>query len=243
MNRMIGFDRKIQLDWLDATVGLCQQRLDPDAFAKRLKQKLESEIAGPEARRKTATVLLRIWVNVPEESKSLRDEGLGLAEQVQPDERLWLHWGMSLLAYPFFRDVAATAGQLGRLQDSFSQTQIYRRMIERWGQRTTLQRAAQRLVRTFAEWGVLAEAKARGSYTAAPVLQTTHQELALWLLDCALRAHRSKFVPLCELGHLPYTFPFDLLPFANHVRWSARFAVDHQGLDLEMVTFGQPDRN
>lgn len=240
MSRMIGFDRKVQLDWLDATVGLCQQDLDSDSVARRLKQKLESEIAGSEAVSKTTTVLLRLWIKVPDKDKRLRDEALHLARQVKPGERLWVHWGMSLLAYPFFRDVAATVGQLGRLQDVFSLAQVQRRMVEAWGQRTSLQRAVRRLVRTFFEWGVIREAEKRGNYTVAPARTTEDGDLALWLFDCALRAHESEQVPLQDLGRLSYIFPFDLLPFVNNVRHSARFEVTRQGLDLEMVALAPP---
>jgi len=235
MNRMIGFDRKVQLDWLDITVGLCQRGLDPDTIARHLKQKLEREIAGSEARRKTVTVLLRIWVNVPETNRPLRDEALQMAERIQPDERTWLHWGMSLLAYPFFRDVAATVGHLGRLQSVFGLAQVQRRMVESWGERTTLQRAVQRLVRTFATWGVLLEVKGRGNYAIIPGLRTDKRELALWVLDCALRARDSEQVLLQKLGQLPYMFPFDLLPFVGDVRRSSRFQVTRQGLDMEMI--------
>jgi len=235
MNRFIGFDRKLQLGWLDATVGCCQESPDPGVVAGHLRQRLESKVAGTEARRKTITVLLRIWVNVPAKDGRLRDEALQLAAQVSPEERLWLHWGMSLLAYPFFRDVAATAGQLSRLQGVFSQAQVQRRMIESWGQRTTLQRAVRRLLRTFIDWDVLQETDARGSYDVAPPRQTENRALALWFLDCALRAHQSEQVLLRELGQLAYTFPFDLLPFVNDLRRSDRFEITRQGLDLEMV--------
>lgn len=235
MNRIIGLDRKLQLDWLDATVGLCQGSLDPGVVADRLRQKLESEIVGTEARRKTTTVLLRIWVNVPPEYSHLRDEALQLAAQISPDERLWLHWGLSLLVYPFFRDVAATVGQLSRLQGIFSQAQVQRRMIENWGQRTTLQRAVRRLLRTFVDWGVLRDTDVRGSYDVAPSRQTEDRTLALWLLDCALQANEAEQVSLKELGQLSYTFPFDMLPFVNDVRRSERFEISRQGLDLEMV--------
>ena len=235
MNKIIGFDRKLQLDWLDATVGLCQKNLDPGVVAGHLRQKLESEIAGTEARRKTTTVLLRIWVNVPAEYSHLRDEALQLAAQIGSEERLWLHWGLSLLTYPFFRDVAATVGQLSRLQGTFSQAQIQRRMIENWGQRTTLRRATQRLLRTFVDWDVLRDTDVRGCYDVALPRQTENRALALWLLDCALQANDAEQVPLRELGQLSYTFPFDLLPFVNDVRLSERFEVAHQGLDLEMV--------
>jgi len=235
MNRIVGFDRRLQLDWLDATVGLCQETLDPSVVAEHLRQRLEREIAGTEAQRKTITVLLRIWVNVPEGDSRLRDEALQLAAQIVSEERLWLHWGMSLLAYPFFRDVAATVGQLSRLQGIFSQAQIQRRMIENWGQRTTLRRAVRRLLRTFVDWGVLRDTDVRGRYDVAPRRQTENRALALWLLDCALQANDAEQVSLRELGQLSYTFPFDLLPFVNDVRRSGRFEVARQGLDLEMV--------
>jgi hypothetical protein len=235
MNHIIGFDRRLQLDWLDTTVGLCRESADPGAIAGHLRRKLEREIAGAEARNKTITVLSRIWVNVPTKDERLRDEALQLAAQISPEERLWLHWGMSLLAYSFFRDVAAIVGQLGRLQGRFSQAQVQRRMIESWGQRTTLQRAVQRLLRTFVDWGVLRDTDVRGRYDTAPRQRTENRALALWLLDCALRANESDQVPLIELGQLSYTFPFDLLPFVSDIRRSERFEIERQGLDLEMV--------
>jgi len=236
MNRIIGFDRKIQLDWLDATVGLCQEDLDFDIMAERLHRQLENKVAGPESRRKTITVLLRLWAKVPTTDQPLRGEALQMAAQVSPEERFWLHWGMSMLAYPFFRDVAATVGQLSRLQGSFSHAQVQRRMMENWGQRTTLQRAVQRLLRTFVDWGVLRDTDTRGSYEVAPPRQIENRALALWFLDCALRAHEAEVVSLRELERLSYTFPFDLLPFVNDLRRSDRFEFTRQGLDLEMVS-------
>lgn len=236
MPQMIGFDRKLELGWLDTTVGLYQEIIDSRIVADHLRKRLEGEIAGTEARRKTITVLLRIWVNVPSECRSLRDEALQLASQINARDRLWLHWGMSLLAYPFFRDVAATIGQLSRLQGTFSQAQVQRRMVENWGQRTTLQRAVQRLLRTFVDWDVLRDTGTRGSYGVTSLQQTEHQALALWLLECALQANEADQIPLRELGQLSYTFLFDLLPFIGDVRRSERFEVSRQGLDLEMVS-------
>ena len=235
MKQIIGFDRKVELHWLDITVGLCQEGLDPGMIAERLRQVLDREIVGAEAQRKTIIVLSRIWVNVPAEGCPLRDEALQLVAQVGSEERLWLHWGMSLLTHPFFRDVATTVGQLSRLQGAFSQAQVQRRMIERWGQRTTLQRAVQRLLRTFVDWGVLRDTDVRGRYDTAPRQRTENRALALWLLDCALRANEADQVPLIELGQLSYTFPFDLLPFVSDIRRSERFEIERQGLDLEMV--------
>ena len=242
MNRRIGFDRKLQLDWMDRTIGLCQDELEPRVVAERLDSMLADEIVGSEARRKTTTVLLRIWANVPKEQIALRNEALEMAGRISPEERLWLHWGMSLLAYPFFRDMAATVGQLGWLQGIFSQAQVQRRMIEEWGQRTTLERAVQRLVRTFVEWRVVLDAGARGSYCLAPAHQSDNRNLALWLMDCALRANEAEQVPLRDMERLPYAFPFDITAFVGDMRRSERFEATRQGLDLEMVATGMYER-
>jgi hypothetical protein len=235
MNRIIGFDRKVQLDWLDYTIGLCQDGLARGILAGRLDNRLSGEIASSEGRRKTGIVLRRIWANVREEQRNLRNEALDMVGCINSDERLWLHWGMSLLAYPFFRDVAATVGQLGWLQGVFSQEQVRRRMFEGWGERTTLDRATRRLLHTFVEWQVLVDTGARGSYNLAPARQTNNRELALWLMECALRANESEQVPLRDMGRLPYNFPFELTAFVGELRRSKRFEISRQGLDLEMV--------
>lgn len=236
MSRFIGLDRKLRLGWLDITAGLCQEGLEPTAIAEELDRRLASEILGDEARSKTITVLKRIWVTVPEMSKPFHEEALRLVALVDPDERLWVHWGMSLLAYPFFRDVAATVGQLGRLQGSLSQAQVKRRMVESWGERTTLLRAVQRLLRTFVEWNAMKDMNERGSYELVPSRLTENRKLALWLLECALVSGEVDQMPLAELGRLSYLFPFDLLPFLLEIRNSEQFQISTQGLDLEMVS-------
>ncbi|MBN1247671.1 MAG: hypothetical protein JXC32_08440 [Anaerolineae bacterium] len=239
MNKMIGFDRKVQLAWLDAVVALVQQRLTPDKVLEELRTKLARDIEGMEAQSKTMTVLLRIWVNVPPEHEMLRAEALDLMEHIAPDARVIVHWGMALLAYPFFRDVAATMGTLGRLQDVFTMAQVQRRMVEGWGQRTTLERAVQRVVRTVYEWDELHNGLAPGAYRLAEAVRPENQALALWLLHAALVAHGSDVIPLQALVQLPYLFPFDLASFLGEVRRSPRFAVTRQGLDLEMVAVGR----
>ena len=235
MNRIVGFDRKLRLDWLDSTIGLCLDGLGPSTLVERLDSRLAGEVSGNAARCKTITVLLRIWANVPEQRRNLRDEALNLASRVDPGERLWLHWGMSLLAYPFFRDVASVVGQLGNLQGTLRQAQVQRRMIEGWGQRTTVERAVQRLLRTFVEWQVLTETALRGQYAVTPSRRTENPDLVFWLFDCALRVHDAEQVQLHELARLPYVFPFDLTASVNELRLSSRFEVTRQGLDLEMV--------
>jgi hypothetical protein len=74
------------------------------------------------------------------------------------------HWGLSLAAYPFFKVVVETAGRLLTLQGSFTGAQAQRRVREIFGERETVTRAAQRVLRSLADWGVIRESGEPGVY-------------------------------------------------------------------------------
>ena len=232
-NQRIGFDRELDLNWLDLTAGLVLEGLDIQPIRQELLERLADEIRGEKARKNTITVLTRVWVRVPEEHQALHSEALALLPQISSEDRLWLHWGMSLLAYPFFHDVAITVGRLLNLQGEFESTQVLRRMRESWGHRTTLERAVQRLLRTFVNWNVThTMPPANHMYQATPPRQTSDSALALWFLECLLSGRQ---LPLPELIQSPAAFPFDMTDHIVTVRRSERFEVSRQGLDLEMV--------
>ena len=118
-HRLIGFDRKIRLSWLDATADWAVQGLSVAAIRDRLDRLLDGQVAGNgshSARGKTMTVLMHLWVLVPDTLVPLRDDGRALLRDTVERSRLPLHWGMCLATYPFFRDVAATTGRLLSLQ-------------------------------------------------------------------------------------------------------------------------------
>ena len=105
---------------------------------------------------------------VPAAAVPLRNDALALLRGRSGRDRLPLRWGMCLATYPFFRDVATTTGRPLALQGRAALPQIVRRMAESLGgERSTLTRAGQRVVRSFADWGVLAESGDRGVFWPA----------------------------------------------------------------------------
>jgi hypothetical protein len=62
MVRGVGFDRKIQLAWLDAVAGWTASGMPDAEIRAKLDLLLEGEVKGKEARKKTKTVLLRTWL-------------------------------------------------------------------------------------------------------------------------------------------------------------------------------------
>jgi hypothetical protein len=149
---------------------------------------------------------------------------------------------MSLLAYPFFHDVATTVGRFIQLQQQLESVQVQRRMRESWGQRTTVERAVSRVLKTFANWNTVQTTTSDPYvYHLSCVRQTTDSKLALWFIESLIQSARQaagqndRQIPLIDLIQSPAAFPFDLTSHAATLRRSDRFQVSHQGLDLEMV--------
>jgi hypothetical protein len=234
MAAYIGFDRRIELDWLDETAGHMLRQPDPAVIRAHLLSYLATAIQGSEAREKTALVLTRIWVK-PHQATHLRDEALQLLPILLPTERLWLHWGLTLLAFPFFRDVVAAVGRLLRLQEQCSVDQVTNRIIATWGERTTLVRATQRVLRSCVAWGTLVEGKPAGTYYAGVAQQTNTVALRDWFLEATLRAHDTEGVLAEELSRLPQIYPFTPTITPYELMRLERFEVLTQGSGAVLV--------
>ena len=212
-HKIIGFDRKIRLSWLDATADWAAQGLSTAAIRTRLDRLLDGQVAGSgphSARGKTMTVLTHVWVLVPEALVQLRDDGLRLLDGLSGRNRLPLHWGMCLATYPFFRDVAETTGRLLALQGRAALSQIARRTSESWGSRSTVARATQRVVRSFVAWDVLDETRERGVFVPATKITVADRDLGPWLLEGGIANSDQREYRLPELARAAFLFPFDL---------------------------------
>ena len=126
-HKLVGFDRKIHLSWLDATADWASQGLPAADIRKRLDRLLDGQVAGigsHSARGKTMTVLMHVWVLVPDTLVPLRDDGLLLLRDRGEESRLPLHWGMCLAGLPVLRrrrvdhrTAPVLAGQRGTVPD------------------------------------------------------------------------------------------------------------------------------
>lgn len=236
--RVLGFDRKLELAWLDAAASTVAVGAKPNEAREQLWRLLDGVLAGEKsngARGKTTTVLLRVWVNVPEPAKALRARAVALLQHVAPEVRLGLHWAMLLAAYPFFVDLASGAGRLLALQRKVAASQLTRRIVEAWGDRSTLPRAVQRLLRSMIQWGVLNDTATRGVYEARAKKIVLPDEVAELLLEALLLNAAGTAVPFEQLVGHPALFPFELRLTAHQLRRASQFRVHRQGLDSDVV--------
>lgn len=243
MNRRTGIrlDRRLDLEWLDAVAAQVAAGYEVAATRAKLFGLLEGKVAGGKkwgtACHKTVGVLSGAWAEVPAELIPLRDRAVRILPSLSPRERMGLHWAMLLAGYRFFGDVAENTGRLLALQGSLALSQLTRRMRETWGDRSTLDRATQRVVRSMVEWGALADTEERGVYARAAHPIAARGALALILIE-ALLLHAGKAISIRQFSDHPALFPFEVRLRSHDLRRSARFEVHRQGLDVDVVGLG-----
>jgi len=187
MRKIVGISQKIKRSWLDVVLDQFAQTTDEREVRAFLDEHLREELPGPESRAKASGIVLRIWTGVDGQHVSLQRRAISLTTQISGHERIWLHWGMAVLAYPFFRDLAEVVGRLLALQDDFTTLQVQARMLAAWGDRTTTREAVQKLITSLLDWAVLRSTK-QGHFFLAGKLTTDVTNLQLWLLEALLQA-------------------------------------------------------
>lgn len=237
--RIVGFDRTLELAWLDATVGFVTQGLGPAAVRDRVFTYLEGVVPGTtnnSARGKTVTVLTRIWSKVAPRATGLRDAAARLYPDATPQERLALHWAMTLAAYPYFSDVATHMGRLLRLHGELEVPQLTRRLSETWGQRELVQRTAQLVARSMSLWGVLRPDSRPGVYRLARPPLDLAPAVVLLLAEALLLGIGRETASASDIEAHPALFPFAVRMSSKVLRAAERLEVDRVGLDMEQVS-------
>lgn len=190
--KIIGFDRKIQLEWLDLVADWASQGIPHPKIREELDSVLADQVLGDAkggARSKTVTVLTRIWLNVPKHLVEFRDKGLGIFRGVSSKERMLLHLGMTMANYRFVFDVLTQIGRLTNLQDEFSTAQIDRRIIEEWGNTQRVSRSVRHVIQSLRLWMILRQTNSRGYYKTGPQVIVKSKKLKKWMLHAFLLSY------------------------------------------------------
>jgi hypothetical protein len=243
MDKGIGFNRNIHLSWLDATAAFCAETDDPIEIRARLEPVVGQDLKGVEARRKTIDILINIWLKSAGMAPALHAEAVSWFQTTPvTTDRLWLHYGLTLVYYPFFRECTVAIGQFSRYEGAVTNRMIKQRLVAERGLPGSLNRAVQRVIASLRNWGILAKADQRHACVpqrrAFPASAT---DLEAWLLACALHAHPAEELPFADLLHLPELFPFRFTLSVDRLRGHPWFVVQRQGAGWDMVRLVSSD--
>jgi len=239
MDKGVGFNRNIKRVWLDATAAFCAESNEATAVRSRLEPIIGLELGSPTNIRKTTDILLNIWYKSRDISPGLVDEAMQMFQDTAvPSDRLWLHYGLTLLTYPFFYTVTGLIGQMGRYEEAFTAVQLKKQTMAELGQLGSLDAAVSRIIFSLRDWGILADGGGRHQYIPqVKQLATERTRLETWLLACVLTANTAESLPLVDLVRLPQLFPFHLTVGAGELRLRADLEIQRQGSSLDMVRF------
>lgn len=217
----IGFDRYIQLDWARSALRV---RAGLETL-EELTALIDASHTGTAAKKKTRTVLNRLWLEPRSDIENMCDRAVAIYKSDPSTSVAALTWGMAIATYPFFGAVAEIVGRLLRLQGECSSAEVHRRMAEVYGEREGTRRMTNMVLQSQADWGAI-ERMNKGKYITArrePITLTP--DLELWLVNAALR-HAGRGMPISSVSTTPVLFPFSFSDrLAYNLSQDERFAV------------------
>lgn len=235
-NRMVGFNRKVDLLWLDTVAGWAAAGVAEDELAQHFAALLESIDQGKETRRKIKDILSNIWLQRTGALPGFHETGLTLYRTLPPAQRLPLHWGRCIVAYPFFAFVATQIGRLYRLQGDVTAGEVRRRIIEQYGESEWVKRSLRYVIQSLHNWQVL-DSKASGTYVICPPCAITDPTLMAWLAEAYLRATHVEAVTASSILSSPLLFPFAFADLSAQQlsRHNPRLEALQQGLNQDVL--------
>ncbi len=205
MANEIGILVPLKYDWMEKTVELLQDGLEPSEIKQKLREYLSFEMESPTNIRKTCTELMDTWVLVQEDIRPIRDYALSIYAEENCTHAL-LHWCLLLLRYPVFSDMAGMIGKVLLFQDSFTAGWINKRIKEQWGDRNTFKKSIGVILRTMCELGAL-ESIDTGVYSAKQRNIQSNIDLQM-LMKTLLNPRMNAYYEVQDLSRVPQMFPF-----------------------------------
>jgi hypothetical protein len=190
---------------------------------------------GVAARRKTRTVLNRLWLEPYPELASFTERGVAIYKMELDSSIPALRWGVALAVYPFFGKVAELVGRLSAIQGDCASTEVHRRMTEKYGEREGTRRMTNMVIQTQTGWGAVERVNGGKRIIRRAPLTIDNDELTAWLVEAAVR-YTEKPVSVSILQALPVLFPFNLSrPLAYVVSNSPNLDLRSEGPSNQLV--------
>lgn len=158
---------------------------------------------------------------------------LALLPLSDPLGKTVLHWGMTLLAYPFFKDVASEVGRLAASQHDFSASQVYRKVKELYGDRCRVEVSAAAVLGSMKNWQVILPRR-HGVYLLPGKMKLSDHKVINWLTEVALMTSNREYIQMSEIATLPYLFPFTF-NINTAILDNSVFEISNHGVDKIMI--------
>jgi hypothetical protein len=201
----IGFDRFIDLEWAATALRVRSGRRAP----QDLIDLLEETHPGLAARKKTRTVLNRLWLEPRPELADFAARGVDIYIRAPDTPITALCWGVAIASYPFFGKVAELVGRLTALHGDCTSAEIHRRMAELYGEREGTLRMTNMVLQTQVSWRAIERSEDGRRFTRTSTTKIHNGDAVAWLIEAAVR-YSGRVLSLAEIEAAPVIFPLQL---------------------------------
>lgn len=236
LKKTVGFDQKILLHQLDYVAKQSKKQSKKDMY-DILDGYLRQDITGAKSRKNAITMLMKIWYNVPEEITKIREEVLDVFNDFSNGEKLFAHWNMTMLAYPFFKDVANEFGRLFQLQDEVSSSTILKRMKDNYGERRRVEVASSAVISSMKAWDIVVSEK-NGVYKQSRKVGITNPILQALFIHTLFYVREAESLYIDTMNDSPLYFPFQIDLQIHELRERKDFSFHYQGVEKLIVEKG-----
>ena len=228
----IGFDRFIHIDWVTTALKVRAGTVSKEELAELL----VNAGLSLEARKKTRTVLNRLWLEPRPELAEFADRGVQIYKTNPESSVPALSWGMAIATYPFFGKVAELVGRLSALQGDCTSAEVHRRMSEIYGEREGTYRMTNMVLQSQASWGAIERAEKGNRIIRRPPIALTNDQAVTWLIEAVIDYTGSP-VSLSTLQTMAVIFPFKLnQPLSYLVSTNSKLEMRSEGAGNLFVT-------
>ena len=201
----IGFDRFIQLDWTAAALRVRAGVASLDD----LTDLIDASHSGRAAKKKTRTVLNRLWLEPRPDLVDFADRAVRVFRDAPDTPISGLTWGMALATYPFLGKVAEIVGRLTAIQGDCASAEVHRRMAEIFGEREGTRRMTNMVLQSQASWGAIERVDKGQRIVRKSPINLNASPVAAWLAEACVR-YAGRTLPVASIESNPIIFPFSL---------------------------------
>jgi hypothetical protein len=200
----IGFDRFIELYWVATALRVRAGKSE----MHELTDLIDATHSGPAAKKKTRTVLNRLWLEPRTDLIDFADRGIQLYREAPDIPILALSWAMAITTYPFFGRVAEIVGRLTALQGDCASAEVHRRMAEAYGEREGTRRMTNMVLQTQASWDAIERTEKGRRLVRRPKLSVQGAKVVTWLVEACVR-YAQRPLAVASMDSNPVAYPFD----------------------------------
>lgn len=236
MSKQVGMSRNITIEYLNKVIELMNTEDDMSLIKEALQDHISFYIQDKTNINKTVNILTNIWLLDTDNNKNIKAYARKIVTKSSETTKLVANWCMILITYSVFKDIASTVGKLDDMQLELTSKVIMEKMLDSWGERTTLVHAIPKNIKTMKDINVLEPVKT-GIYKSKKY-EVKDSEAVILIVATLIHLKKKLYLSIDELINDEAMFPFKYNIDLEMLQESKLFSFDRFGGEMVISLMG-----